>query len=278
MSLFGSLFSKKKDGGIKESNPELLRAMHLVATNDNPDNRKRLYEAMLAASFWVPVPETPSGLGPGLQVANSATEIQLSEFTDANGVRATAAFTDEEALRNWDPNTPHLGLKSRDLFRAVLPTDIQTIVINPFDPIRKMIRPGGRVSRAEFEVLAEGIFPSLDPVQLQLRASEKIFIGKPASPPGSAIEELLRSKATDYPEVRGLYVFQMARQVGGSHTVIGIDVGGPVARDRQNDIAGDLTNAIRSELRSGQTLAFMFLSGTMREQIVQLGGEIYRRA
>jgi hypothetical protein len=30
--------------------------------------------------------------------------------------------------------------------------DIQRVVINPFDPIRKMIRPEGRITRAEFEV------------------------------------------------------------------------------------------------------------------------------
>ena len=71
----------------------------------------------------------------------------------------TPVFTDEEALRNWDPNTPSIGLNSRDLFKLIVPLPFAEVIINPFDPIRKMIRPGGHLTRPEFEALAAGCLP-----------------------------------------------------------------------------------------------------------------------
>jgi len=130
--------------------------MHDIAINENPENRKKVYEALLGSMLLVPVAEIPadlSGLGPGLHTATSKTQIQLRRITDGNQIQLTAAFTDLEALRNWEPNTPYLGLNAPDLFRLVMGTDIQEVAINPFDRSRKMIRPGGRVTRAELERL-----------------------------------------------------------------------------------------------------------------------------
>lgn len=136
------------------------------------------------------------------------------------------------------------------------------------------------MNRAEFELLADGIIPGrVGPqnVQFQLKANEQVFIGKPANPPSSAVEELLRSTAIACPEVAGLHVFQMATKAGGSHTVIGIDVGGPVSKNRQEQIVGGFSAAIRSELKSGQALDFIFLAGAFREQILRLGLAIFHR-
>ena len=141
--MFDSLFSKDKNEDIAHANPDLVRAMHEVAANDNPNTRKQLYEAMLAATFWIPVREIPEGLAPGLQTTNSAMPLQLMAVADKNGVRITPAFTDEEALRNWNPITPYIGMKSRALFRAVLASDIQAIMINPFDPNGRIIVQAG---------------------------------------------------------------------------------------------------------------------------------------
>jgi hypothetical protein len=280
MNLLGSLFHKKNDGEIQETNHDLVSAMQDVASNDNPESRKRLYEALLAVTLFVPVPEIPSGLGPGLQTVTSATQIQLTGMTDAKGARLTPAFTDVEALRNWDPNTPYIGIRSRDLFRSVLSTNIQAIVINPFDPIRKMVRPGGRLNRAEFAILAEGATPTrvgAQNVEFQLKANEKVFIGKPAIPPSLPVEQLLRKTASDVAEIAALYVFQMSTQAGPSHTVVGIDLHASVPRERQAQIAGSLSQAVRKELGPGQSLDLMFLGGSLREQIISSGTIIFER-
>jgi type III secretion system (T3SS) SseB-like protein len=127
--------------------------MYQVATSDTPENRIRVHSTLLASVLLVPVPEIPEGLGPGVQTAKAPVPVQLTGIVDAHNVRITPAFTDIEALRNWDPNTPYSGIKALELFRLVLTTDIQAIIVNPFDPIRKMIRPGGRVTGSEIEIL-----------------------------------------------------------------------------------------------------------------------------
>jgi hypothetical protein len=274
---------KKTDARVEEGNPTLVRAMHDIAINENPENRKKVYEALLGSMLLVPVAEIPadlSGLGPGLHTATSKTQIQLRRITDGNQIQLTAAFTDLEALRNWEPNTPYLGLNAPDLFRLVMGTDIQEVAINPFDRSRKMIRPGGRVTRAELELLSKGIVPGSPEskiAQVQLKANEKVFIGRPANPPTPALEELLRSTAASFPAISELYVFQMATQDGTSHTVIGINLGEDVSREQQDEIAQSLGASVQAELKGGQSLDFMFLRGAMREQIRKLGGLIFRR-
>ena len=274
---------KKTDARVEEGNPGLVRAMHDIALNETPENRKKVYEALLGSMLLVPVPEIPadlSGLGPGLHTATSKTLIQLRRITDRNQTQVTTAFTDLEALRNWDPNTPYLGLNAPDLFRLVMGTDIQEVAINPFDPIRKMIRPGGRVTRAELELLAKRIVPGSPEsktAQFQLKANEKVLIGRPANPPSPAVAELLRSTAASLPSISELYVFQMATQAGSSHTVIGINVSEDVSREQQDEIARSLGASVQAELKTGQSLDFMFLRGAMREQIRGLGALIFRR-
>jgi len=138
MGILGSLFGKKKGDSPDEGNAALAQAMHAVAMNDNADTRKKLYQELLASMFLIPVPELPKGLGPGMQKMETGMELPLYSAVDSDQVRFTVAFTDLGALRNWDPNTPYLGLKAIDFFRFLLGTDIQDIQINPFDPIRKM--------------------------------------------------------------------------------------------------------------------------------------------
>jgi hypothetical protein len=287
MTFMESSLGKKTDSRSEDGNPALVRAMHDIALNETPENRKKVYEALLASMLLVPVPEIPAdlaGLGPGLHTATSKTQIQLRRITDRDTdlkqFPITAAFTDLEALKNWDPHTPYLGLNAPDLFRLVMGTDIQEVAINPFDPIRKMIRPGGRLTRAELEVLANGIVPgspASTTMQLQLKANEKVLIGRPSKPPSPAVQELLRSTAASFPSIGELYVFQMATQDGSRHTVVGINLSEDVSREQQDEIARSLGSSVQAELKGGQSLDFMFLRGAMRDQIRALGGLIFRR-
>jgi hypothetical protein len=280
MGILESLFPKKKEPGGEYTNPDLVRAMHEIASNDNPDNRKRFYDALLASMLWVPVPEIPRELGAGLQTTKAPVELQILGITDRNGTRLTPAFTDSEALRNWDPNTPHLAIKAKELFRVVMESDVQGIVINLFDPVRKMNRPGGGVTRVELELLSKGLIPThIDPrgVQFQLKANEKVFLGRPAHPPSAAIEELLRGTAASFPSIAELYVFQMATQAGSSHTVVGINLSHDVARDQQDEIAKSMSMSVQPEIKPGQPLDFMFLRGSTLDQVRGAGTLIFRK-
>jgi hypothetical protein len=294
MRLFDALFGNKNartnersheessfEAAFEAGSPVLIRAMHEVATSDTPENRMRVHSALLASVLLVPVPEIPEGLGPGVHTAKAPVPVQLLGIVDAHNVRTTPAFTDIEALRNWDPNTPYLGINALELFRLVLTTDIQAIVINPFDPIRKMIRPGGRVTRSEIEILANGVVPTQighNTAEFRLNAGERFFFGLPANPPSNAIQELLRKEAAAFPAISELYYFQMATERGGSHTVVGIDLGGTLTQTQRQGMARSLSEAVRVALKSTELLDFMFLTGSFGNQVREKGVSFFRKS
>jgi len=281
MGIIDSLFRKTKNPDIEFTNPDLVQAMNEIASNDNPDNRKRLYNALLVSMLWIPVPEVPRELRPGLNTTKAAVQLQVTGITDSNGIRLAPAFTDSEALRTWDPNTPHLAIKAQDLFRFVVETNLQGIIINPFDPIRKMIRPGGRINRDEVDLLAKGVVPiraGPNLVQFQFRGNQKVAVGRPAHPPSMTVEQLLSAAAFDLPEIAELYIFQMTIQAGLSSAVVGINLGSAASKGRQDEIANIMGRAVRAELKTGESLDFMFLNGSLREQVRNIGKAIYRRS
>lgn len=280
MKFFDSIFGKKKTVRLEDGNPKLVLAMHELALKENPENRKNLYEALLGAMLLIPVPEIPSGLGPGLQTTKTNVQLKFTPILDRDKRQVAPAFTDVEALQNWDPNTPYVGLKAQEFFRLVMGTDFHAIVINPFDPIRKMIRPGGRVTRAELDLLSKGIAPTrVGPsgVQFQLKSNERVAIGIPVKRPSSSVETSLRNKASELPEIGELYLFQMATQVGSTHTVIGIELNKTVPRALEDEIARTLGAYIQAKLESGQSLDFLILRGFMRDQVKATGILLFQR-
>ena len=61
-----------------------------------------------------------------------------------------------------------------------------------------MVRPGGWIRRAEFDLLAKGVAPLPVPpnsVRMQLKPGQKLFIGIPAMRPSQEIEKLLQVEA-----------------------------------------------------------------------------------
>jgi hypothetical protein len=269
---------KNAQGPEEIENPELIRAMHAVATNDNAETRKQLYTAMLDAMFFIPVPEVPQGLAPGTQTLNQGFQLRVPGLLDNDQIPVTVGFTDVAALRNWDPNTPYIGLNAVDVFRFLLGTNIQDLVINPFPPTHRMVRPGGRVKRHEMEQLANGVIPGSDRLrQMQFKAQEQVFIGLPANPPSGEIQNALRNKAAETPTIAALYFFQMARKEGENNTVIGIDLNASAGNGQQPEVAQAMGEAIRGKLKPNERLDFMFLTGSFGEQIRKIGKMIFYR-
>lgn len=276
-----SLFNTKKNFSYEGTNAPLVQAMNRMASRDNTENRKNLYEALLASTLIIPTPELPEEFRiAGEKAAGSNTRIDIVGFNDKQGRKITPAFTDIDALKTWDPNTPSLGLKAQALFRMVLGTDFQALVINPFDPIRKMLRPGGWVTRAELELLANGIMPMRirqKGFQFQLKTNQKIAIGIPALRPSPEVEETLRVTASAIPEVFELYLFQMATPEGYCQSVIGIQLDGSSTRENQDDLAAKLGEAAQLKLEKGQSLDFLILRGNMGRDVRAQGLLIFQR-
>jgi hypothetical protein len=166
----------------------LPAAMLAVAHDDSPENRRVLYESMLKTWFLVPtregVPETPGFHGVHRGVATS-----FSLEHDSAGQIVAVAFTDEEALRNWNKTISWMALQGTAFFQAVASTEAEEIVINPYelgDPESKMIRPGGRVTRWEFEALAQGDISRIqgdDETDTQSAPQQSLLVTMPSQMP-----------------------------------------------------------------------------------------------
>ncbi len=147
--------------GPEFENSPLPAAMLAVARADTSANRHMLYQALLKTWFMVPMREMPAA-APGFHDVDENTAAKFSLEHDGDGNPVLPVFTDEEALRNWNPDIAWIAMQGPGFFRVVAGTAAADIVINPFEPenpASKMIRPGGRVTRWEFELLAQGLDP-----------------------------------------------------------------------------------------------------------------------
>ena len=99
-----------------------------------------------------------------------------------------------------------------DFFKVILDTYADRIVINPFDPIRKMIRPGGTVTRQEFQRLAENQIPSGavgNAIAFRLEPGQRFAIGIPAREPKAELLDALVCTAKTIDSVVSLYLAQI---------------------------------------------------------------------
>jgi len=281
MNFFQRLFSKTNAFHYEGENAALVRAIHQTAIDDSPSTRQKLYEAFLTSTFIVPTPELPEQLRGRTSVRSSEDlKVDMVGFTDKKGKKITPAFTDAEALRAWDPNTPSLRVSSRAYFQLVQETNFDAIVINPFDPIRKMVRPGGWIYRAEFDLLAKGVAPLPIPptsVRMQLKPGQQLFIGIPAVRPSEEIEKLLKDAAGQQREILELHIFQMATHELGSSMVVGIVIDKAIPKDREESVPAALGNAISTSLGEGVSMDFMLLKGNAVDDVRRNGIAIYRR-
>jgi SseB protein N-terminal domain/SseB protein C-terminal domain len=276
MWLLGKLFGHRKPSGEwKTDNKALLRAIQNVASADSLQNREKLYRLLLDCVLFVPVREVPEELRHGGAAVGRPCNISLQQLRDKQQNAVTPAFTDEEALRNWDPNTPFLGIRAREYFRMVRGTEISAILINPFDPIRKMLRPGGRLARFEFEALAEGILPgrpdASGAMHMTLAEGKTAQIGPPATQLPPNILDALVATGRRAAEIKELYLFDMASESGDGHAVIGIDLTRRLDAAEMQQVLKGLAEAVHPLLLGRKYLDFMVLNNALGDDIRKVG-------
>jgi hypothetical protein len=117
------------------------------------------------------------------------------------------------------------------------------VVINPFDPIRNMIRPTGRITRGELEVLARGLVPRPEGeglVGYQLPTAglgESIQAPNQSLPPGAA--ELLLKSAQIIPEISTLSLFLIAPTHGSPQLTVGVEFDRNITKEREQFIVSN---------------------------------------
>ena len=261
------------------ANSPLPAAMLAVAHDDSPQNRQMLYQSMLQTWFVVPtkeaVPDQPGFLAVPANVADS-----LSLEHDSNGQPVAVAFTDEEALRNWQKTIPWIALQATAFFQAVAGTEAEEIVINPYEPENpesKMIRPGGIVKRWEFEELAEGRIPPIqadDEAETQ-SAPQSVLVTTPKEMPAPEMFNAISEVARTLPEIAGMYFGQVIYPDGEPHWTIAVEFAAMPSDKHLNRMMTALVKAAQRVFPSNIATDFTLASTSLGQSIKAAGKKIY---
>jgi hypothetical protein len=267
-----------------ESKP-LLPAMLAVAHADTPANRHILYQALLATWFVVPVREMPAAR-PGFHDMDPDTPANFSLEHDSDGNPVLPVFTDEEALRNWNKDIPWIAMRGEGFFRAVAATEAGDVVINPYEPenpASKMIRPGGRVARWEFELLAQG----LNPQDNMDEESSSVLLATPKEMPAPAFFQALCAVAKAIPSVEAIYFSQimfsetMFSQTtdarGGSRRGLAVDFAEGTSEGAIRQALDELDRCVRPLLATSELLDLFSSSSDLGQAISRNGQKFYQR-
>ena len=157
-------------------------------------------------------------------------------------------------------------------------TDADEITINPFDPARKMIRPGETLTRREFQRLAEGRIPEAEGrARVTLQPGQRFLIGVPAEQPDQEIVERLVSTAGSIRSINTLFLFQIGWQQNEKwnfQRLIGIQSLEELDAPQKGEIIRQLAQSIQS-LPTSESLDFMVLEDVWEQQIVANGKLLY---
>jgi len=253
--------------------------MLAVAHEDSQQNRRTLYQSMLESWFVVPVREAaPEKQGFSAVPLNVADSFSLEH--DPAGLLVAVAFTDEEALRNWNKTIPWIALQGTAFFRAVASTEAEEIVINPYeldDPGSKMIRPGGRIKRWEFEELAQGELPLIpvdDGVETQT-ASQSVMVTMPKEMPAPELFNAISEVARTFPEIAGMYFGQVIYPDGEPHWTIAVEFAGAPSDKHLNRMMATLVKAAQHVFPRNIATDLLLASTSLGQSIKTTGQKFY---
>jgi hypothetical protein len=258
------------------ANSTLPAAMLAVAHDDSPQNRRTLYQSMLNTWFVVPTREAvPDQPGFSTVPANIADSLSLEH--DSSGQPVAVAFTDEEALRNWNMSLPWVALQGTAFFQAVASTEAEEIVINPYEPENpgsKMIRPGGRVTRWEFEELAEGRIPKEDSNKQGVEP-QSVLVTMPRQMPSPEMFNAVSEVAGTFPEITAMYFGQVIYPDGEPHWTIAVEFASVPSEKQVNRMMTALVKAARRVFPGSVTADLLLASTGLGQSVKTLGKKFY---
>jgi type III secretion system (T3SS) SseB-like protein len=253
--------------------------MLAVAHGDSPETRRVLYESMLKTWFLVPTREAVPD-APGFHDIQEGTAASFSLEHDPAGLLVAVAFTDEEALRNWNKTIPWVALQGTGFFQAVVSTEAEEIVINPYEldnPASKMIRPGGRVTRWEFEELAQGNIPQIqadDDAETQT-APQSVLVTMPAQMPAPEVFDALGATASKFTDVVALYFAQVIYPDGEPHWTVAVGFNSASSPKHVERAMAALTKEARRVFPRTVTADLLLASTTLGQSITTTGKRFY---
>lgn len=260
---------EKETGNGNPANAALLRAMDQVSMSGTAENWERLYREFLNCRLIVPIREVPEEMRAGLQVQEGHVPVSIIQARDNSGKLVTLAFTDLDALHDWNPEYQHVEVPARDFFQTIKDTEISAIVINLHRPDQENLRMGGRLTRFEFLALAEGMIPGQPDASglanMNLPEAMDLYITEAATIPRDQVLASAREAGESISEVQQLYLFQMTVPGGEAHNVLGIELAGQPRPARVEEIMRMLAQSVSSLLKPGEYLDLLVLSGSLVE-------------
>lgn len=256
----------------------LPAAMLAVANEDSPQNRRTLYQSMLNTWFVVPTRELVPDK-PGLSTVPRNVADSFSLEHDSSGQLVAVAFTDEEALRNWNMGIPWVALQGTTFFQAVVNTGAEEIVINPYEPENpgsKMIRPGGRVTRWEFGELAEGNIPQEDSDEQEAEL-KSVLVTMPKQMPTPEMFNGIGEAARPLPEIVAMYFGQVIDPDGEPHWTVAVEFVPATSAKQVKHMMAALVKAARRIFPRNITADLLLASTALGQSIKTTGRKFYEK-
>lgn len=271
-------FLKKEKPGQPDGKA-LCNAMTAVANRDNDQTRNTLYQTLLKSWFHIPTPELPPEMkrGQGLTRLETGAKIQFAHVQDRHGSIIFPVFTDVEALKNWDPNTPSFAMPASEYFKIVSSLKVDEIRVNLYDPVRKPLRPGGSITRREFELLAQGKIPRKIASEAKVKAGQQVMIGKAANPLPEPVLARLRESCERVSIIRkGIYAFMTIPPEPPTHTLAVVFDSG-VTEEQKHACFKTLSENVRGVLPPDGVITYMAAEGGLAETFQKSGTTLFSR-
>ncbi len=234
-------------------NPELVAAMEaLSGAEPDPEARSALYEALQASILIVPTlePEDDESTDAG---GSQPEQSQIMAFETDAGPSLLIAFTDEEAVLNWQPEAVTIGMHARDVLSLGAANPIAALVLNPAGPATT------RISRAEFVAIVEGNAPTPVTDAEPLPEGVTVLIAPPPEDPPDDWIEAFSEMMENYPSIDAAYFFQLQMPAQEGRLVIGLDLYQGMPANAQDRLLRTMLAEFEETMPEGGELDFVVL-------------------
>lgn len=254
-------------------NPTLSDALQGVVRNDSPQSRQILYEAFNRSEVIVPVEDPQDGITAGHPEVPKEpnTSLHFMIASDGKGHVGLPVFTNVEALRTWQPTTPHyVVLLGADLLALALEKRLDAIVINPSSAEQVLL------TRRELMILAENgtlIEDNQTNVARMVIAPDTYSRVKLLS--RKSAEQLatrLRASMGQHPQVLAGYLAEVSWERGEPHPIVGIRFSPTADEHTIKSIIESLAEAVKPELANDEYLDFIVIDDNDSSRSIQASG------
>ncbi|MFT3784620.1 MAG: enhanced serine sensitivity protein SseB C-terminal domain-containing protein [Tepidisphaeraceae bacterium] len=258
----------------------LLQAINAVVAGDSPATRTQVYVQLLQTDLFLLLGDAPEGSTPlpnGEVTLQQGQPIALLTIAAPDGKGSfLPAFTDVERTQRAIPdgNARYVRLNARAVFQLLLQNQDQGVVINPGQP------PSGVITRAEAELLAQGVVPQFDEngrLMGQTDQQVKVMLAKPKDPPPAEFVAAVRQAASEQPLVQEAHIFMAAIGEQPPKVMIGLLLDEAITQDELHAAFNAVGMQAQNNRGGLEGFDMLPLQAQMLDAVKQLDGLIYRR-